>query len=719
MNMRKRPRKPPAKGKDSDEGLIQFRFDENVGSTTTTSSSVTLTQLSRDGRRIQEEHVSFSAPPSSPPKNASTSGILISSLEADWELGSQAVPGLGIVDLDGELMGEMNWSQDVFSSAEPILVEAPPKAGRYASSDNPFADLKLHVSTFLREMMDLEGRGGWDGWCHKCMGTEDVNYRCRACFGARLLCRTCMVDTHWERPLDRVEKWNGSFFQCQSLKSLGMFVQFGHPPGDPCRSHQKARNRFIVVDVDYIQEVDVRFCMCQPRAIVGEFFQQLLRHSFFPATIAEPHTAFTFRCLEYFHTLTLGGKMTMYDFYTAVESRTDGSGLLGSRDRYDEFVRVVRLWRYLKLLKRGGVGVDRERSLSSISPGELALRCPACPRPGFNLPSNWEAIIREDPQKAYLFYKFISVDACFRLKRRAVSSEQKDPGLFTGAAYFVEQKEYQRLMEEMKTKPPQEEEGHCLGSGLAAIAQANTKFSKGYTQTGCILCICARHEIVEPNGTVDMNKGERYWHTDYAISSSQKHSDSRLLRVLSYDICCQYHKRFFSRVREDLPESIQMEIQEHLWQFVVPKLHIQGHGRPCQERFSLHLLPGAGQTDGEGIERQWASLGPIGTCTKEQGPGHRRETIDDHLGRWNWAKIITLGFLLRKRRLEARIQVRIQTEFFKDFSQSQADNVEEWERMVEAWERRSSDDDGTPNPYSRVDQGVNEQDVRLRYAVEE
>ncbi|KAL0563119.1 hypothetical protein V5O48_018958 [Marasmius crinis-equi] len=225
--------------------------------------------------------------------------------------------------------------------------------------------------------------------------------------------------------------------------------------------------------------------------------------------------------------------MTMYDFYTAVESRTDGTGLLGSRDRYDEFVRVVRLWRYLKILKRAGIGADSSRDLSSISPGELAIRCPACPRPGFNLPPNWEAIVREDPQKAFLYFKFISVDACFRLKRRAISSEQRDPGLFTGGAYFVEQKEYQQLMEVMKTKPPQEEEGHCLGSGLAAIAQANTKFSKGYSQTGCILCICARHEIVEPNGTVDMNKGERYWHTDYAISSSQKHSDSQLHRVLS------------------------------------------------------------------------------------------------------------------------------------------------------------------------------------------
>ncbi|KAL0568042.1 hypothetical protein V5O48_013943 [Marasmius crinis-equi] len=504
---------------DSDEGFLRFHFNDNVASSTSTtssSSSVTLAQLSRDGCRIQEEYIPFTAPPSSTTKNASTSKDLSTSsvshsLEANWELGPHLVPGFGILGLDGDMVDGTHWLDNVFGSVEPISVEAPPKPRRYTSSDNPFVDLKLHVSTFLQEMMDMEGQGGPDGKCHECKETEDVNYRCHSCFRRCLLCRNCMVNSHWERPLDRVEMWNGTFFQSQTLKSLGVYIQLGHPPGRPCGSPHKARDRFIVVDLDFIQEVDVQFCMCQPRAVVGEYFQQLLQHSFFPATVAEPHTAFTFRCLENFHTLTLGGKMTMYDFYSAIESRTDGSGLLGSRDRYDKFVHIVRLWRYLKMLKRAGVWVDRSRDLSSISPGELAVRCPACPRPSFNLPSNWEAIVLEDPQKAYLYYKFISVDTCFRLKRRAVSSEQKDPGLFTGGAYFMEQKEYQQLMDAMKTRPPQEEEGHCLGSGLAAIAQANTRFSKGNSQTGCILCICARHEIVEPNGTVDMNKGKHLY----------------------------------------------------------------------------------------------------------------------------------------------------------------------------------------------------------------
>ena len=38
------------------------------------------------------------------------------------------------------------------------------------------------------------------------------------------------------------------------------------------------------------------------------------------------------------------------------------------------------------------------------------------------------------------------MDVCFRLKRRAVSSEEKDPGLGTGVSYFVEDKPFRQYI---------------------------------------------------------------------------------------------------------------------------------------------------------------------------------------------------------------------------------------------------------------------------------
>ena len=127
---------------------------------------------------------------------------------------------------------------------------------------------------------------------------------------------------------------------------------------------------------------------------------------------------------------------------------------------------------------------------------------------------------------------------------------------------------------------------------------------------------------------------------DYVLLSSLVGVSLYLL--ITYDIACQYSKKFFGRMRL-LPPEASIEVKENMWSFVVPKLHIRGHERPCQERYALHLHPGAGQTDGEGIERLWAEVGPVGVSTREMGPGHRRDTIDDHQGARNWRKICGLG----------------------------------------------------------------------------
>lgn len=44
------------------------------------------------------------------------------------------------------------------------------------------------------------------------------------------------------------------------------------------------------------------------------------------------------------------------------------------------------------------------------------------------------------------FTLYLGVDACFRLKRRLVSNELKDPGLGNGWAYMVEDTEYQKYL---------------------------------------------------------------------------------------------------------------------------------------------------------------------------------------------------------------------------------------------------------------------------------
>jgi hypothetical protein len=52
-------------------------------------------------------------------------------------------------------------------------------------------------------------------------------------------------------------------------------------------------------------------------------------------------------------------------------------------------MRMMREWRFLKMMKRAGRGHD-PAGIAATKPGECAVLCPACPQPGINLPEDWK-----------------------------------------------------------------------------------------------------------------------------------------------------------------------------------------------------------------------------------------------------------------------------------------------------------------------------------------
>lgn len=52
---------------------------------------------------------------------------------------------------------------------------------------------------------------------------------------------------------------------------------------------------------------------------------------------------------------------------------------------------MVRMWRHLKRLKRAGRGHE-PTGVRGTQLGDLTVKCPACPRPGYNLPENWDTV---------------------------------------------------------------------------------------------------------------------------------------------------------------------------------------------------------------------------------------------------------------------------------------------------------------------------------------
>lgn len=72
------------------------------------------------------------------------------------------------------------------------------------------------------------------------------------------------------------------------------------------------------------------------------------------------------------------------------------------QSHYDQFLTVVRIWRHLKGLKRAGRGHD-PAGIAATQPGQCTVKCPACPHPDRNLPSNWRTVPENIRYEKYSF----------------------------------------------------------------------------------------------------------------------------------------------------------------------------------------------------------------------------------------------------------------------------------------------------------------------------
>ncbi|KAJ7860857.1 hypothetical protein B0H14DRAFT_3445824 [Mycena olivaceomarginata] len=393
------------------------------------------------------------------------------------------------------------------------------------------------------------------------------------------------------------------------------------PSAKPIPLHSE----FIVLHTNGIHDVTVDACNCEHCIQAGALEEQLLRAGWFPATDDKPRTCVTIEVLDSFVTQTYQAKTTMYDFYTALEKLMNHTGVKPPNC-------------YHAFLHMGVMGTKQ---------GELALRCPCCPIPDVNLPVGWE---HAPPECQFLYIMFLAFNACFRLKRRLVSNELKDPSLGSGWAFLLESVPYRKFL---LMVTDQKEMSTC--SELAALDFTNMKFARGYSATGVGMGVCARHEFVQPNGVGDLQKGEQYANMDYIFVMILRHIDPRLRKIISYDIVCQWWKNLWECLI-NMPPGARLVLIMRLFHFVIPKMHIKGHLGDCQRSSDR------GHTSGE-------------TSTREMGPGSREDTLNAHWGSWNWDKLIGLGERLQTKLDRANKEYADQLQSFTEFSTQQAERL--------------------------------------------
>ncbi|EDR12084.1 uncharacterized protein LACBIDRAFT_324502 [Laccaria bicolor S238N-H82] len=409
-------------------------------------------------------------------------------------------------------------------------------------------------------------------------------------------------------------EWTGAYFTECSLKKLGLRIQLGHKAGECCSHPEPAfGDDFTVTEVNGIHSIGIDFCNCET---AQPHFIQLLRYRWFPSTVTKPMSAATFRVLKHFQLLSFESKASAFEYYSALACHTNNTGA-PSKDRYRQFLRMVREYRNIKMLKRFGRGHD-PTGTEGTGNGQCAVLCPACPQPGWNLPANWKESM---PSQRFLYCLFLAIDANFRLKRKHVSSDEADPSLMDGSAYFVKETEYKSYLSkysDLIEQPPSTCSNHD--------AVNKERSGKGLATTGAGTVDCARHDIKRPSSVGDLQKGERVKDTDLVEV------------VVSYDIACQWSSDIWGRMMK-YPHTMHVDHDDHTrFRFLIPKFHLPAHIKACQEKFSFNFNRHVGRTDGEAPERGWSHINPVAMSTREMGPGSRRDTLDDHFGNWNWKK---------------------------------------------------------------------------------
>ncbi|KAI0750098.1 hypothetical protein C8Q80DRAFT_1219017 [Daedaleopsis nitida] len=556
-----------------------------------------------------------------------------------------------------------------------------PQPRKRTAGDNPVLQWIPEADAYLAELLRLEGRGDFTTGVCQCGGDALARYRCDDCADVRLHCEACVLSLHRDHPLHRIKSWDNEkkFFSRVTLAALGLNIQLGHPPGEPCICPRYPWGKeFVIIDTSGVHEVNLTYCGCeraQPHYI------QLLRARLYPATSQSPRTAATFQVLELFHLLSAQSKVSAFDFYSTLSRRTDNTGLFTPRDRYPALLNIMRQWRHLKMMKRAGRGHDPS-GIAVTPEGSCVVDCPACPHPGKNLPPDWETA----PKEKRLY---IAMDANFRLKRKKVSSDEVDPGLNHGYAYVVEEKAYKAHLakhSDLVTKPSD------LCNNHDAVKLAHAKGGPHLAATGVASVDCARHEMKRPCSTADIQAGERHVNMDYVQNSSLRRNAPRRVHF-SYHVNCIYKINIGSRYAhygwEALSENYDIE-------WCVPRFHINAHKEFCRAQYNLLFIPFSGRYDGEAIERLWSRTNGIAASTKEMGPGSRRDLLDDVFGCHNWQKVVLLPTSLLTRIKKAVPERNAQVIAFQQYhAVLPADATSRWKLMVETWENNRSQS----NPY--------------------
>ncbi|KAJ7708001.1 hypothetical protein B0H16DRAFT_1746369 [Mycena metata] len=316
-----------------------------------------------------------------------------------------------------------------------------------------------------------------------------------------------------------------------------------------------------------------------------------------------------------------------------MEHQTDPAQVEKVPGRYKSFGLMARQYSFAKRAKRAG----RRHDPTGLD-GTVNREC-------------WQDVA---PEFQFLYMLILALDANFRLKSRLRANERDDPPLGDGWGYIVEEAPYKEHLR------------NYVAEKDITLLQKDTRLTTGLRCSGVGGVVCARHEVVRPQGIGDLQKGERYANMDYILLSAIIGITALYLAV-SYDIACQWQINLPKRL-ESMPDHLKINLVLITLLFALPR----ERGR--------FLIPSRG----------------ISWATKEMGRGARADAIEDKIDHHNWEKNINQGTTLPCKLILAIDERNCQVAAFKEVDQTLSKNVrKEWQKKIDNWKA----DRTKPNPY--------------------
>ncbi|KAH7099136.1 hypothetical protein BKA62DRAFT_673696 [Auriculariales sp. MPI-PUGE-AT-0066] len=519
----------------------------------------------------------------------------------------------------------------------------------------------------------------WDvyseaGHICQCGGGAAI-YDCEDCHGGGCVCAKCLEERHQFNPFHRHRRWNGSFFERMVERITP--VHLGHN-GYPCPNAMKAV-RMKIGHTTGVFNTDTYPCGCHQ--LEGRspcmLQHQLMRMRIIPSAFTESSFtwAFTTALMDDWMDHSHFAKTSCQDFLGAIWFRTDGL----PRDRlhgYDNFRFTARVFRDLRGLQRSGQahGIDAHLP-ENRWPGSVAVVCPACPEPDFNLQQNWQEL-SSDIRYRYLFQLMHAIDGNFKAYGRLKPFDEDDLPFTDGSCFFPKWETWRQYCAEFDSSTS--ESGTCPAYDKMHAMAAHS----GKTVSGLCAIVCARHGIFAPLGMVDLHKGEKYSRMDHCWAMAQgPRPDIAVPRLLSSDRGCSLSVNFVDRLTKEFPTHLTIHSVANEVKWVIPKLHITGHTEVCQYKYHLAFTVGAGRTDGESIERSWVETKHAAVISRDASPAMRADILNDEHNWWNYRKTILIADYFRRLAIEAQSEYAVALEELRscEYFISKAE-IASWER---------------------------------------